>query len=167
MSKAKIGGHGAEPYRKTIGAHLQHAARLHRALVARKLAMVGLYPGQEQVLKALAAGEVATMGDLAAALRIRPPTASKTIARLSAQGLVERRSTGADGRLVHVGLTDAGRAKAEAIDDIWFAVEDEMIGEFDPKERKRLRKLLRRLEKALGAHGGTIDEDEDEAGEEA
>ena len=155
-----------EPYRKTIGAHIQHAARLHRALVARKLTILGLYPGQEQVLKILAEGGDMTMGELAAALRVRPPTASKTVGRLAAQGLVERRNGGSsDGRLVQVGLTEAGIAKSEAIDDLWFAAEDEMLADMDGKDVKRLRKLLRRMEKTLRPHAEEQPEDEDDAEE--
>lgn len=151
-----------DPYRKSIGARLQHAARLHRSLVARKLATIGLYPGQEQVLKLLAVEpDGTTMGDLASILRVRPPTASKTIGRLAAQGLVERKAAGGDGRLVKVCLTDSGREKATAIDDIWFAAEDELIAEMDGKERKRLRKLLRRVEKALGNHDAGLDDEDD------
>lgn len=154
---------GREPYRKSIGAHIQHAARLHRALVARKLTILGLYPGQEQVLKILAAGGDMTMGDLASALRVRPPTASKTVGRLAAQGLVERRSAGSgDGRLVRVGLTEAGREKAEAVDDLWFAAEDEMLADLDGKDVKRLRKLLRRIEKTLLPHTAEEQDEEDE-----
>jgi hypothetical protein len=86
-----------EPYRKTIGAHVQHAARLHRALVARKLTILGLYPGQEQVLKILADGGDMTMGDLATALRVRPPTVLEAVGRLAAQGLVAPATAGWSG----------------------------------------------------------------------
>ena len=44
------------------------------------------------MLQALAAEGALTMGELAAILRVRPPTASKTISRLSALGLVARQS---------------------------------------------------------------------------
>lgn len=167
MTRTKDGEKGLrEPYRKTIGAHIQHAARLHRALVARKLAILGLYPGQEQVLKILSDGGDMTMGELAAALRVRPPTASKTVGRLAAQGLLERRNGSAgDGRLVRVGLTQAGTEKAAAIDDLWFAAEDETLADFDDRDVKRLRKLLRRIEKTLLPHAGEPAEEEDEAGE--
>lgn len=152
-------------YRKSVGVHLQHAARLHRALIARRLAGLGLYPGQEQVLKALSVAGDMTMGDLAAELRVRPPTASKTVGRLAAQGLVERKSGSGDARLVRVGLTGAGEEKTAILDDLWFASEDEMLADCDDKDIKRLRKLLRRIEKTLGAHAGDAAEDEDPDGE--
>eukprot|EP01036_Dinobryon_divergens_P008077 gene8077-10785_t len=100
------------PASKTIGYQLMHVARLHRARTARSLVSLGLFPGQEQVLEALADRESMTMSELADILRVRPPTASKTIGRLSAAGLIERRAGSADGRVVYVALTEAGRAKA-------------------------------------------------------
>ncbi|MBA4790997.1 MAG: MarR family winged helix-turn-helix transcriptional regulator [Pseudomonadota bacterium] len=161
-----------DPIAKTIGYRLTHTARLQKALSARLLADLGLFPGQESVLKLLVEQDGRTMGDLAGALRVRPPTASKTIARLTAQGLVERRATDGDGRLVRVYLTDAGRERGGSIDRIWEALEAEMVAGLDGKERKRLRKLLRKVEKnlaqRLGTDGGVDDEaeaaDEDEEG---
>src|SRR5262249_28817667 len=125
---------------------------------------LGLFPGQESVLKLLVEQDGRTMGDLASALRVRPPTASKTIARLTTQGLVERRATDGDGRLVRVFLTDSGRERGGSIDRIWEALEGEMVAGLDNKERKRLRKLLRKVEKnlaqRLGTDGGLDDEPE-------
>ncbi len=157
-----------DPVEKTIGYRLTHTARLQKALAARLLSELGLFPGQEAVLKLLLEQDGRTMGDLANALRVRPPTASKTIARLTTQGLVERKATDGDGRLVRVFLTDAGRERGGSIDRIWEMMENEMVGGLDNKERKRLRKLLRKVERALaerlGAVGGV--EDEPEAGED-
>ena len=164
-----------EGFDKTIGHRLHHAARLQRALAARHLAELGLFPGQETVLKLLLDDDGRTMTELASALRVRPPTASKTVGRLSAQGLLARRAAGGegDGRLVRVFLTDEGRTRAAAIDGVWDKIEDTMGDGLDGKERKRLRKLLRRIEKnlaaKLGTKLGTADtdaEDEAEAAEE-
>ncbi|GLK77051.1 hypothetical protein GCM10008171_23050 [Methylopila jiangsuensis] len=138
------------PYAKTVGYALVHAARLHRARNAQLLNELGLFPGQEQVLTLLAAEGGRTMGDLADLLRVRPPTASKTVARLAAQGLVERRVAPGDGRVVKVELTEEGRRRAEAVDGVWSALEDEAADGLDGKDRKRLRKLLRKLGKNLG-----------------
>lgn len=162
-----------EGFDKTIGHRLHHAARLQRALAARHLAELGLFPGQETVLKLLLESDGRTMTELAGALRVRPPTASKTVGRLSAQGLLTRRAAGGegDGRLVRVYLTDEGRTRGAAIDGIWDAIEDTMGDGLDGKERKRLRKLLRKVEKNLASKLGAADapetEDEVEGAEEA
>jgi DNA-binding MarR family transcriptional regulator len=148
------------PYAKTVGFELLHAARLHRARSAQLLSEIGLFPGQEQVLTLLADDE-RTMGDLATSLRVRPPTASKTIARLSAQGLVERRASSGDGRTVRVGLTEAGRARANAVEAVWNALEAEAVAGLDPKDRKRLRKLLRKLGQNVSTRFNGVDHAEE------
>ncbi len=152
-----------DPIAKTIGYRLTHTARLQKALSARLLADLGLFPGQESVLKMLMENDGRTMGDLAGALRVRPPTASKTIARLTTQGLVERRAADGDGRLVRVFLTETGRTRGGSIDRIWDTLEAEMVSGLDNKERKRLRKLLRKVEKNLAARLGTDGGVDDEA----
>jgi DNA-binding MarR family transcriptional regulator len=142
-----------EKREKSLGRLLILASRLHRARIGEKLQALGLFPGQEQALEALAAGGPMPMGELAARLSVRPPTISKTIARLSAQGLVARSAGGGDGRLVKVELTEDGRARAAAIVGLLDEVDDEMLAAFGGKDRRRLRKLLRRSVKALGGQG--------------
>lgn len=152
---------------KNVGRLLILASRLHRARIGAKLQALTLFPGQEQVLEILAAEGAMPMGELAAKLNVRPPTVSKTIARLSAQGLVTRASDGGDGRLVRVKLTEDGEARAAMLGSLMDEVEAEMMAGFDGKERKRLRKLLRKMVGSLGALGGrTADEAEDEQEDE-
>ena len=184
------------PGEKSVGWVLMRAARLHRARMGEKLVALGLYPGQEQVLQALAtAGSGKTenkdankgastsngnappsgmsMGELAAILQVRPPTASKTVSRLSAMGLVARQDRDRDGRVVRVALTEAGRARAEAITGLWDEVEDEFLAGLDGKDRKRLRKLLRKAGRNLARLAAADDsaladgEDEEDEGEDA
>ncbi len=153
------------PGSKSVGWALVQAARLHRARMGDKLGSLGLFAGQEGVLQTLADGPM-TMGELAGLLRVRPPTASKTVSRLSALGLVERRSEPGDARLVRVGLTLAGEAKAKAIDGLWDEVEDEMLSGLDTKDRKRLRKLLRKAARSLAQAGGADSRDLEDEPEE-
>ncbi|GAU82452.1 transcriptional regulator of MarR family [Bosea sp. BIWAKO-01] len=145
------------------------AARLHRARMGERLNGLGLFPGQEQALKALQPAPM-TMGELATLLRVKPPTVSKTIGRLSLQGLVTREGGSRDGRLVQVALTEHGQTTAAALDAVWNQVEDELLEKLDAKERKQLRKLLRKASKGLSKAGAEIDEpdaDGDEAEAEA
>ncbi len=147
------------PGAKSVGWALVQAARLHRARIGDRLAGLDLFAGQEQVVQVLAAAGTMTMGDLAATLRVRPPTASKTISRLAALGFVERRAEAGDGRVVRVRLTETGLAKAEAIERIWDDVEAELLAGFDGKDRRRLRKLLRRAARGLAEAGGLTGHD--------
>lgn len=150
---------------KSVGRALLVTARLHRARMGERLNALGLFPGQEQALKALQPAPM-TMGELASLLRVKPPTVSKTIGRLSTQGLVTREGGGRDGRLVQVALTEIGHKTAEALDAVWTQVEEELLDRLDGKERKQLRRLLRKAAKGLSKAGVEAD-DADADGDEA
>jgi hypothetical protein len=88
--------------------------------------------------------------------------------------LVERHTEPGDARIVRVRLTEEGRARAAAIGQLWDDVEAELLQDFDGKERKRLRKLLRRVARNLAEASGADsrdldapDEDLDELGPSA
>jgi DNA-binding MarR family transcriptional regulator len=150
---------------KSVGWALVQTSRLHRSRTGDKLSELGLFAGQEQVLQALGSSGPMTMGELATILRVRPPTASKTVSRLSALKLVERHTEPGDARVVRV------KRKAAAIDALWDEVEAELLQGFDNKDRKRLRKLLRRAAKNLagitGADQSGFEADDETDGLEA
>ena len=151
-------------HRKSVTYRLVQAARAHRTRAGVHLGRIGLHPGQESVLKALDEKDGQSMSELASALAVQPPTVTKMIARLGAQGLVTRQVSAADGRLARVYLTDSGRERVIAVDTAWKRVEKEALAGLDDKDKKRLRKLLRLLEKNLLP--GTADDpqlDDDDA----
>jgi DNA-binding MarR family transcriptional regulator len=61
-----------------------------------------------------APGERATMSQVAESLGLSRPGVTSTVARLVADGLVIRERGGADRRLMHARLTDAGRERVAA-----------------------------------------------------
>lgn len=151
-------------HRKSVTFRLVQAARAHRTRAGVHLGRIGLHPGQEAVLKALADQDGQSMSELAAALAVQPPTVTKMIARLGAQGLVTRQVSASDGRLARVFLTEAGRDRVSAVDTAWKRVEKEALAGLDDKDRKRLRKLLRQIERNLAPSqigDETAAEDED------
>jgi hypothetical protein len=86
------------PSEDSLGWALAQAARLHRIYLTTKLADLDLVAGQEQVLQVLASHKATSMGELAGVLRVRAPTASKSVTRLAALGLVERSCNPRDAR---------------------------------------------------------------------
>jgi DNA-binding MarR family transcriptional regulator len=54
-----------------------------------------------------------TPGELAAIERVKPPSMTRIVAALEERGLVTRRPSPDDGRVVHVVVTDAGRRAYE------------------------------------------------------
>ncbi len=137
---------------KDVGQALTLAARRHRAYTAVLLADIGLFPGQDQVLQLLMELDGVTMTAIADALRIKPPTASKMIARMAAQGLLERRGTDDDARKVAVFITDEGRSRIDDLRKTARKVEKQALSGFDDKDIRRLRRLLKKLAKNLGEH---------------
>lgn len=130
-------------------ASLQNTARVSRTHIARELLSTGLYAGQESVVELLAATDGQTLGQLAAALGVKPPTVTKTISRLQEQGFVERRPSETDARQIHVWLTDAGRALVGAMRDAVRAAEARALDGVKKKERKQLARILARIESNL------------------
>jgi len=145
-------------HRKSVTHRLAMAAKAHRARSGSHLARIGLHAGQEGVLKALAEEDGRTMSQLAQVLGVQPPTVTKMVSRLSAQNLLKRVPSETDGRLARVHLTDEGRAKIDEIDRIWKRIEREALAGFDDKDRKKLRKLLRAVERNLTLQLDALDE---------
>jgi DNA-binding MarR family transcriptional regulator len=141
-------------HRKTVTFRLVQAGKAYRQRSANVLAQLGLHPGQDQILKALAETDGQSMGALATALSVQPPTITKMVARLSAQGLVDRRPSQSDGRSSSVHLTEQGRLLIADLDKRLKRMEKEALKGLEDKERKRLRKALRQLERNLSAGAG-------------
>ncbi|WP_417672212.1 MarR family winged helix-turn-helix transcriptional regulator [Roseibium sp.] len=143
-------------YKKSVTFRLVQAAKAQRSRSGGHLMRIGLHPGQELVLKVLADSDGRTMSQLALALGVQPPTVTKMVTRLSAQGYVRRQVSDTDGRLARVYLTAEGRVLIESVDRAWKRLEREAMAGLDDKDRKKLRKLLRQVEKNLSL---SVDED--------
>lgn len=149
-------------HRKTITFRLTQTARAARGRSGGHLVRIGLHPGQESVLKALAETDGLSMSQLAQTLSVQPPTVTKMVSRLAAQGYVERRASKGDGRQAHVFLTEQGRDTIVDVDKGWKRLEKEALAGIDDKDVKRLRKLLRQIERNLS----TSSEPPEEPGED-
>jgi MarR family transcriptional regulator, organic hydroperoxide resistance regulator len=158
-------------YKKSVTFRLVQAAKAQRARSGAHLTRIGLHPGQELVLKVLDDTDGRTMSQLALALGVQPPTVTKMVTRLSNQGYVHRQVSDTDGRLARVYLTDTGRELVTSVDKAWKRLEREAMSGLDDKDRKKLRKLLRQLEKNLSVavdddpeHEEDLEPDTDESG---
>jgi DNA-binding MarR family transcriptional regulator len=141
-----------------LAGKLIYAARLCRSLRANLLLDHGLYAGQDALLKSLSRSNGQTMGSLAADLGVRPPTVTKMVTRMEAQGLVKRQPSQKDSRLNLVHLTSAGEALLARIDTAWQDAENAAFDRLRDKDAKRLHKILDRIVASLdgkaGAEGG-------------
>jgi DNA-binding MarR family transcriptional regulator len=141
---------------------LNNAARLGRTILATKLLEQNLYAGQDQLMLALAHLDGQTPSALAAEIGVRPPTVTKTIARLQAQGFLDKVESTTDARQAHVHLTEAGRNAIVGIEKAIKKTEKRALDGLDKKDRKLLHKYLRKIEANLsGVHGKESDMSDD------
>ena len=87
-------------------------ARLSRLL--RQQDNTGLTPTTTAMLFAIGREGPITLGELATREHVAPPTITKSIDKLDADGLVERIRDEADRRVCRVALTTAGRKQIDA-----------------------------------------------------
>jgi DNA-binding MarR family transcriptional regulator len=122
-------------------------ARLHRRLRMEHADDVGVSFGALAVLSLLRREGDHTIGQLAAAERVRPPSMTRTVTYLEGEGLVERRPHPTDGRQVVISLTEQGEellAAERRRRDAWLA---RRLRELTPDERAALRQAAPILER--------------------
>ena len=139
----------AKPDRTATMNRLHSVARLARTALAARLLAHGFYAGQDQIMLSLEEEDGQTPGKLAGRLGVRPPTITKTINRLQAQGFLEKRASDADARQAHIFLTDLGRGTIRAIEKSVKKTEKQALKGLDKKEQKALFKMLARIEANL------------------
>jgi DNA-binding MarR family transcriptional regulator len=122
-------------------------ARLSRRLRTEHSGALALSTGAVAVLGQLNREGDRTVGQLAQAERVQPPSMTRTVSCLEKDGLVERRPHPTDGRQVVVTLSDHGRELLQAERrrrDAWLACR---LRELTPDERAVLRQAAPILEK--------------------
>ena len=87
--------------------------------------------------------------ELAMAAGVSAPTATRMLAGLEREGLVARAPCTADRRVVHVALTDEGRARVLAKRARGEALRAEIFASLSAGERREAARLLARLAAAV------------------
>jgi DNA-binding MarR family transcriptional regulator len=152
---------------RQIMQQLTQAARLARTVLATKLLEQNLYAGQDQLMLALSQEDGQTPSALAAAVGVRPPTITKTISRLQAQGFLTKTDSEKDARQAHIFLTEAGKEAILGIEKAVKKTEKRGLNGFDKKDRKSLAKFLRRIEANLSGDAKMQDTEDDTVEDEA
>jgi DNA-binding MarR family transcriptional regulator len=135
--------------------HRAAAGRLHSAAirllrgVRRVDAAMGLGPAKSSALSVLVFGGPRSAGALASAEGVKPPSLTRVIRELEADGLIRRRPDPHDGRAVRLEATakatralEAGRARRTALLAEWIAT-------LDPADARTLELALPVLERIV------------------
>jgi DNA-binding MarR family transcriptional regulator len=120
------------------------ATRLARQL--RQQSDIGLTPSQLSALSSIDRHGPLTLGDLAECERVAPPSVTKVVAKLEADGLVTRKVDPSDRRCSHVTVTERGAdllTESRNRKSAWLAAR---INDLDADQRARLAAALDVLE---------------------
>jgi DNA-binding MarR family transcriptional regulator len=109
MSKVKSPSPGIRPGTLAIADRL-HSAAIHLLRrVRRRDTATGEGPARLSALSVLVFGGPKTLGDLAAAEQVKPPTMSRIVAGLARSHLVEVTADRKDARRLHIRATPKGK----------------------------------------------------------
>ena len=116
---------------------------------AGKHPIEGLSLPQYHLLEALRVDDELTVGVLAEAAGVAPPTATRMLDCLARDGYVARRHSETDRRSVLVSLTPTGRTALEAAHEQVSAWRRRVFERLEPEEREQAAALLTRLTAVL------------------
>lgn len=135
------------------------AGRVLVGIATRSLARAGdVTFAQFRVLALLAKrDDPLTLGQLANALEIHASSAHRLCSRLEAKGLIRRRPSPTDRRIVVLSLTEAGdRAVQDVVDERRQALEP-IVSRLSDDERQSLVECLESFSAAAGDDGDPLD----------
>jgi DNA-binding MarR family transcriptional regulator len=113
----------------------------------------GLPAPQLSALSVIVFGGPITLGELARAEQVRPPTISKLIVELESQGLVERQADPSDRRIVRVRATARGTKVLHDGRQRRVAALVVSLGSLSPRDRALLARALPVLERIARGTG--------------
>ncbi|MGH7481769.1 MAG: MarR family winged helix-turn-helix transcriptional regulator [Longimicrobiales bacterium] len=129
-----------------------HAAAIHLLRRVRKEDVAsGLTPARLSALSVLVFGGARTIGELAAVEQVAPPTMTRLLSALEADGYVTRRTDEADRRVVIVEATARAHEALEAGRRRRVGVLLELLEDWSPTEWRALSRTLAAVERALRA----------------
>lgn len=136
---------------KSIGAMLSRVkaemlAALDRELAAdRRLAPLEMSAAQYIIIANLAGPEPKSASDLCKGISYDAGAMTRMLDRLEAKGLIRRMRSVQDRRLMHLELTDEGRAAYPRMREMSMAVANRFLRGFSRAEARQLESLLARL----------------------
>ena len=129
----------------TIGRLLFLTHRTVHDELDRRLAERGASLWNWVLLKEAANAEGASQRELAQHMRIEPPTLTRHLDKLEADGLVERRPDPDDRRVVRVVVTPAGHERLRELHEVVHELDDELRGILTKRDVEVLNRALPRI----------------------
>jgi len=128
-----------------------HSAAIHLLRRARRVDAESQLPApQLSALSVIVYAGPITLGALAAAEQVRPPTMTRLVAAMEGAGLVRRETDGADRRVVRMSATAKGRRILEAGRDRRIAAIAEDLRQLSAADLNAVERALDAIERVAG-----------------
>jgi DNA-binding MarR family transcriptional regulator len=128
-----------------------HSAAIHLLRRARRVDTESQLPApQLSALSVIVYSGPITLGALAAAEQVRPPTMTRLVAALEAAALVVREADPRDGRVVRLSATQKGRRLLEQGRDRRIAAIADDLARLDSADLKAVERALEAIERVAG-----------------
>ena len=127
-----------------------HSAAIHLLRRARRTdPLTGVSPAQLSALSVLMSGPK-TLGALAAAEQVRPPTMSRLVSEMERAGVARKAIDREDARVVRVHSTAKGRRALARGRAMRIEAIERLLSDLDPDELRNLERAVGTIEDLLG-----------------
>lgn len=119
--------------------------RSSRTSLSERLQKLGLFGGQERIILLLRDQDGLTPSQIAEKLNVSPPTIAKSIARLTARGVLVRRVDKSDRRRANVFLSNVGHSMVKSIKKEQRKWQKKVLRSVSKDEKAELSKQLKHI----------------------
>src|SRR6266480_1391658 len=127
-----------------------HSAAIHLLRSARRTdPLTGVSPAQLSALSVLMSGPK-TLGDLAAAEQVRPPTMSRLVSAMERAGVARKTINRNDARVIRVHATPKGLRALSRGRSMRIAAIERLLHELDPADLATVEHAVSTIETLLG-----------------
>jgi DNA-binding MarR family transcriptional regulator len=133
-----------------------HSAAIHLLRRARRTdPLTGVSPAQLSALSVLMSGPK-TLGELAAAEQVRPPTMSRLVSEMERAGVARKVTDRDDARVIRVHATPKGLRALSRGRSMRVAAIERLLSELDPNELGTVDRAIGTIERLLGQRPASI-----------
>jgi MarR family transcriptional regulator, organic hydroperoxide resistance regulator len=133
------------PVQSYLSYSLATAHRKVHGSLSKRLKEFNVQVEAWRVMEVLEAGNNLTMGDLAEAVLMNPPTLTKLVDRMVSDGIVHRRMASIDQRQVNLILTDLGKKRVQQIREQAQLEDDAILNKLGSEKADLLHRILGEL----------------------
>ncbi len=130
---------------KTTGFLMFRTARGMKKMLDSRLSEFNVTSSQASVLNTLSNFDGLPLSDVGKSVHLDKPAITGLADRMENDGLVERRRTSSDRRIIQLFLTEKGKSLFNKIEDIIVDVDQHLVMDFSEKEIDTLHEMLQRI----------------------